>query len=293
MTTDYRTTKQIAGKFYYGKLGDFKVIINTENNTLNITKLCKYGGKQFFNWKKLDSAQSLIEYYIQNVAPSDQKGRHDCCIEVKSFDGLDINKETADLLRGTYVPDLIAIQVAQWISPEYAIKVSLIVREKEISDNRLLKAMNCELSRENLSLMEKLEVQNKKLDHVIKQNDKLLTKSNEILRRSNEIYELVKNDKPPNSECIIIYAHPDNDGKYYIRAGLKASIERRAKKDNGTNVICYENISNAKRALKEAKNIGIIPRNTTTCYNLSEKTYNNINKVLQGVDDKYKKDNEE
>ena len=47
MTTDYPTTKQIAGKFYYGKLGDFKVIINTENNTLNITKLCKYGIEKY------------------------------------------------------------------------------------------------------------------------------------------------------------------------------------------------------------------------------------------------------
>ena len=283
--------EHINDDYGYGKIGTIKVVIRRKDGWINGSKLAslkkKKNGdsvpKALHKYKEMDRTQEIIEKL--RVLPD---GTLNLFEETTKTDlaNQDLSKDDMQIIQGTYVPSLIGIDIAVWVSVDLYLKVLKVFEEYNNKESRLLKAMNGELSRENLSLMEKLEVQNKKLDHIINQNDRLL-------RRSNEIYELVKNDKPPTSECIIIYAHPDNDGKYYIRAGLKASIERRAKKDNGTNVICYENISNAKRALKEAKNIGIIPRNTTTCYNLSEKTYNNINKVLQGVDDKYKKDNEE
>ena len=66
---------------------------------MNITKLCKYGGKQFFNWKGNSSSKELAN----------------SCYELKSFDNL-VNKRTADLLRGTYGSLDVANVVINWMN---------------------------------------------------------------------------------------------------------------------------------------------------------------------------------
>uniref|UniRef100_A0A6C0LJ15 KilA-N domain-containing protein n=1 Tax=viral metagenome TaxID=1070528 RepID=A0A6C0LJ15_9ZZZZ len=297
--SDYPTTKQIAGKFYYGKLGDFKVIIDTENNTLNITKLCKYGGKNFFKWKENNSSKDLMNYYIKNIASPNSERQQDCCFEVKSFEGLDIDKKTADLLRGTYIPDLIAIQVAQWISPEYAIKVSLIVREKEIVKNQLLEAMNGTLKKEVSakddkidSIMKKLkemEEQNKVTNEQIKeqnngikeQNITMIQKIDYITNIAQKTFKILNNEEKQNKEGVIIYIDGNEIG---TRAGKLSYLKQF---ERNKNAIVFDKISNGKSAVRHAKINGLIPKGNCCKFSKKNVDFNKLKKFFGKVDSLY------
>ena len=62
-----------------------------------VTKLCDQGGKNLFNWKRLEKSKRMVEYYQRNC-PSDLKGNF--LYEVKGA-----NKDKTDRqFTGTYVP---------------------------------------------------------------------------------------------------------------------------------------------------------------------------------------------
>ena len=82
-----------------------------EDGYINVTNLCKAGNKQFKHWKCLEKTRGFLRVLSRSVGiPTDlliktQKG------------GLNEN-------RGTWVHPQVAINIAQWISPAFDVKVS-------------------------------------------------------------------------------------------------------------------------------------------------------------------------
>lgn len=125
--------EDINDKLYKGIYGDIEGIFLKENNYIHISKLCKYGlsknnkVKEFKNWLMNDNSKELIKeinehltslYMMEPVVeiPAlDANNSPSCIINVTSF---------SIEYRGYYVHKLLAIQVAQWISPSFALRIS-------------------------------------------------------------------------------------------------------------------------------------------------------------------------
>jgi hypothetical protein len=111
--------ENINDKYSWGNYGEFKVMIMRENGYINVTKICKDGGKEFFNWKRLDVATN----FLQEVSSILRIQRTDLLITVKGGD------KKLQVVTGTYAhPDLVP-HIASWVSPSFAIKVSGIINK--------------------------------------------------------------------------------------------------------------------------------------------------------------------
>ena len=104
--------QDIDEKFSYGQYGDFDVIIMRKNGYINATKLCAIVKKKFKNWLQNKNSTDLIN-------------------EASNFLGIDkefliIKKmNVKNFTRGSYVHPKLIPHIAMWMSPKFAIKVSV------------------------------------------------------------------------------------------------------------------------------------------------------------------------
>ena len=98
-------------------VGDGYQIENRESDGyINVTHLCKAGGKQFKHWKALNKTFDFLTVLSMSVGiPTD-------LLIQTEMTGLNEN-------RGTWVHPQVAINIAQWISPQFDVKVSSWVYE--------------------------------------------------------------------------------------------------------------------------------------------------------------------
>jgi uncharacterized coiled-coil protein SlyX len=108
--------ENINDKYAWGNYGEFKVMIMKENGYINITKLCKSGGKEFFSWKRLD----IADKFLDDVSSALQICRAGLLITINSGN-------TDTLIRGTYSHPYIVQYIASWVSASFAIKTGFIV----------------------------------------------------------------------------------------------------------------------------------------------------------------------
>jgi hypothetical protein len=86
-----------------------------EDGFINVTNLCKAGGKQFKHWKSIEKTKAFIRVLSSSVVhPTDEL--------IKYNTGG--NSE-----RATWTHPQVAINIAQWISPSFDVKVSSWVYE--------------------------------------------------------------------------------------------------------------------------------------------------------------------
>lgn len=94
-------------------LFDTIIKIREKDGYINATALCKAGGKKFNDWYRLESSKSylcFVEEYTQ--IPKDKLA--------------EINKGKYG---GSWIHPIIATNIAQWISSEFAFKVSIWIEE--------------------------------------------------------------------------------------------------------------------------------------------------------------------
>jgi hypothetical protein len=89
---------------------------------INATSMCKAGGKEFFDWKRLKSTSALIQAQFLNTG----------------IPGNELLYAKVGNNGGTWLHPDLAIQLAQWISPEFALQVSKWTRELQKENNRLI-----------------------------------------------------------------------------------------------------------------------------------------------------------
>jgi KilA-N domain/Zinc finger, C2H2 type len=129
--------EQIKDNYWYATYGPFRVVMDRSNGYINVTKLCSAEGKNYCDWSRLKGNNQLItllQYRLQlqnsNVTLPD--GDQQICglpsstsISVKTGN----NTPTDQVISGTYChPELIP-HIAFWISPEFALSISIVINE--------------------------------------------------------------------------------------------------------------------------------------------------------------------
>jgi hypothetical protein len=97
-------------------VGDGYIIENREeDNYINVTNLCKAGGKEFKAWNRLERTKAFLQVLSSSVLIH--------TVELIKYN-IGGNGE-----RHTWVHPQVAINIAQWISPHFDVKVSSWVYE--------------------------------------------------------------------------------------------------------------------------------------------------------------------
>jgi hypothetical protein len=96
-------------------------VLTREDGFINATQLCKAGKKLFGNWKQLDSTQELIKTLGSDIG-------------IPLAQLVDVKKgNSSSFSQGSWIHPDLAIQLAQWISPVFALKVSRYIRELSVT----------------------------------------------------------------------------------------------------------------------------------------------------------------
>jgi hypothetical protein len=96
-------------------LGNDMYIESREDGYINITNLCKAGGKKFNHWNTLDRTKAYLKVLSNDTGiPASLLVTHQT--------GLGSNQ-------ATWVHPYVAINIAQWISPQFDVKISSWIYE--------------------------------------------------------------------------------------------------------------------------------------------------------------------
>lgn len=147
--------ENINDKFRYAKYLDFRVIEEIETGFINATKLCALAGKRFDNWLPKQHAKELIKE-LDKFVPAN-KGTN---IKLVNYGSNKNYKE----LSGSYVHRDLAVHIASWCSPKFALKVSKIVNQHIENENRRLIRENERLKNDNQQKGDKIDELTLKLD---------------------------------------------------------------------------------------------------------------------------------
>ena len=293
----------INEQYHYGMLGEFKVVIRTSDNYINITKLCADGGKEFRKWKSKKGPQEYLAYFDKNELNLDSPDQ-DCqeseykCIDWVHLDQLKgIPSETAKIIQGTYAHMDVAIYVAQWVSYEFAIKVSKIVRSYY---NRELILERDDLKSKNSSLEKRMEEMEARLTQKINTQTDMLKESEENNQKRHEelkgiinsaIKYLKSEDTKSNKEMLLMYRLKEEAKDIlHIHAGKRSSFKI-PKAENCDYLFIGDNISNSKGAIRYLKKENILPSNgTSSTYKIPKGSKRKeLYKIVNGINEEYKK----
>ena len=124
--------KDINDKYSYGKYGDFKVIVMKKNGYINATKICndavtKNGTKKDFKeWKRISTAKEIMKEISSITGIAQEK------LLISTTTG-------SNELRGTYAHPMLITNIAHWVSPQFACKISVWIEQwKKYSDDNTI-----------------------------------------------------------------------------------------------------------------------------------------------------------
>ena len=94
---------------------------------INATAICKSGNKNFSDWYRLDSTKALINLYEKHTQIPKEK------LLIIKKGGNDHKAQ------GSWVHPILSSNLAQWISNEFSVKVSIWIEEwKHINNNQII-----------------------------------------------------------------------------------------------------------------------------------------------------------
>ena len=187
-----------------GKLGEFEVVIMKSNGYINISKIVSQaktkGGnpKEYGDWHRSKVATALIARL--------------CKLENMTEGELIISRQnsSSNKLRGTYVHELLAVEIAGWASIEFKVKmlkitldfykrevaISLIEAKRRDDEAIVLKGENVSLKKKNTTLEEKMEelirMSHKTHEDSVRTHEKLEKVGKETQRGNKKISNLEK-----------------------------------------------------------------------------------------------------
>lgn len=277
--------ESITDRFGYGKYLDLEIVIDSETKYINATKLCQLGNKRLKNWLRLDSAKTLLQFFDNMSTGSDlsqwyyEIGRGD-------IDSKDDTKR--NIIMGTYFHRKLIVHIAQWISCEFALKVSEIVDNYNDRRNRdLLKEKDDKID-ELMAMMKTLMNMNHDQTDTLKRQE---TKLDELTSEVKRMRVHLDNDtsQPHKREAILIYRNASDD-KTVMRIRCGTLLYLKKYKTNATWYKEYTHISNSKKALNYMRDNGLfVPEKgkttKTVIYDKNERIY--LRKCLKELDNSY------
>lgn len=195
--------EQIIENFWYGILGDFKIVIDKETCFFNATKLCAISSKRLRNWIQNNHTQQLIDQVTAD-AGIQAPGTY-----VITGDNSDYLKQQ---VTGTYVPKELILNLASWISPKFYSKCSNIIIDFYIIDYR-------DIEDNKLRLIEILEEIENVLDKMKQENSKLENQNPTAAPYTNS---------PKNYNCLVILKknEPEEMYPYYAIRTQRPNLKR-------------------------------------------------------------------
>jgi hypothetical protein len=280
MTSNHLGTsvhETIAEGYSYGYIGDIKLVIRRSDGYVNASKLCTLMGKQdLAHWKRLSRATNFVKAYLKR-SPYTKGGallmEKDLFQEVTNADLIGISKETQEIIQGTYVPDLVAIELAYWGSPDFALTCTMILRDHFNEENleriALLNKKNNKLKKKNVDLMAELREMDARMqartDAIIAEGkvrtDAIIAESREntdrILSKLDRIkdtfFNYCSNDTTPKKkqEGVVIYKVKGfKYGEYdaHMRCGQQSYLQNIVNKLDLDVARGFKHIANSKKA---------------------------------------------
>jgi len=190
---------------------DFIIPIR-EDGYVNATELCKAGGKLFADWKRLESTKDLI-----NTLESDMG------IPISKL--IDTKKGGNNKLQGSWTHPDLSVQLAQWLSPVFAIKVSRWTRELLLTGKVELgkEKTNEELENIYKQKIDKMQLSMSSLvneNSLLKNNYLSLEKTHDSLLKKRNYHKFKKGN------CVYI-VKDDWREKEYLKFGKTGNINDR------------------------------------------------------------------
>ncbi len=314
----------INNDYHYGMLGEFKLIIRSKDNYVNITKLCTDGGKRFCKWKENEKSRGFLKFFDERYmacfddTPTSGCRREYKCLDVVTQSDLEGNtNENIQVIQGTYVHMDVAIYVAQWVSDDFAVKVSSIVRGYY---NHSLYLKTVDLQEKNDELTAKMNALLEKIDRMQLKNEETVNEMKRDSERKEMIMSAIREEarverevaaerhselksiistamgyiskeKGTKREILLIYRlKSEATNKLHIHAGRRDSFKI-PKPEECKRFFIGEHISNAKRTLRFLKEQGFIPSSATTTEIIvaSKRQRDKLFDVVSGIDEEYKK----
>jgi prophage antirepressor-like protein len=209
-----------------------------EDGYVNVTLLCKAGGKDIKEWKKNKSSVDILNAYFSlgGISPSQL-----------------LNSTRVGKTQHTFAHPDIAIQIAQWADPYFALQVSRWTRE-------LLVYGKVELGKEKSSeeLENKLYEQIKLLTEEkleLKEENNFLTeahieKNKEIKNLQNKVIQKQKIRKCEDRNCVYLVQdeHHKKERLYIIGKAIDLDCRLSSyNKTHDTKIIYYRSCNSAKQ----------------------------------------------
>jgi hypothetical protein len=189
-----------------------KFTLKLQNNTdisisvrrdgyVNGTQLCNANNKSFYDYERLQQTQKYLNALVSKIGvPLEEL--------IISKHGGDTKSGIPDLMNGTWVHRKVALHLAQWVSPLFAVQVSEWLDEllitgsvelgKEKSDDEIMKKFKKTI-KENKKLQQQITDKEKEVKEWNKKYNRMLLK-----RRQHEL------KYGPG-----IYVYSTDDGKYH------------------------------------------------------------------------------
>jgi hypothetical protein len=205
------------------KLKDnYQLEYREEDGYINITNLCKAGGREFKSWNRLNKTKLFLD-----VLSTEVKINTSALIKVGSG-----SKFVNDTNNQTWAHPQVAINISQWISPEFDVLVSKWVYE-------IILTGKVDISNQKTTLeLDQLNKDNKLLINRIK-----LLESKVLQKQPRESYENSK-----NVIYIVTTEYKEAQGHYKI--GKTQDLKNRLSTYNTTDkheVIYYTNCKSKKK----------------------------------------------
>jgi len=164
-------------------LNGIDVLIRLKDGYINLTQLCKAGGKEFYHWKENKNTEAFFQALSSSIGiPGDEL--------IKYETGSNEN-------RATWGHRLVAIEIARWISPDFGVKMIrwtdeiLITGKVELGNEKSNSELE-NLYQEKILLLENKikEIEEKPKQHIIEFNNLMNT-----IKENNEdtMLRIIKN----------------------------------------------------------------------------------------------------
>ena len=184
----------INDKYSWGNYGGFKVLMMRENGYINVTKLCKDGGKEIYEWKRSKHSVEMLDSF----SSIPEMSGIDLLITVKGGD------KKLQMVTGTYAhPDLVP-HIASWVSPSFAVKVSRIVNEYFVKEEKercsRLEAEKNVLQGEKSDLIKSFDEERRKAEEHRLKMDEEFKKADEHRKQADEHRKKAEEDRKKSEE---------------------------------------------------------------------------------------------
>lgn len=153
-------------------LNNVEIIYRKTDGYINVTKLCKAGGKKFNHWNTIDKTKKFIDLLSVSVG-------------IPVYDLIKYDSGSNDE-RATWVHPQVAINIAQWISPEFNVQVSKWVYELCLTGNVYIDSKKTTQELDNI-FKEKYENQLQEINRLQEIENKYNYELDFLKKRENEL----------------------------------------------------------------------------------------------------------